>query len=76
MSGIGSTLDGAYSKSEDDEGNEFFLTRILCETCDNEFYVVKMPENMPSYCCYCGATFTNWKKQGESHEGTTDIQDT
>ena len=50
------TLGEGYSEAED--GN--ILCRVECGTCDNIFYVIQMPENAPSCCCYCGTKFDSF----------------
>jgi len=35
------------------------VARVACARCHNSFFVEVLPENPPSYCCYCGTQFTH-----------------
>ena len=45
-----------------DDEVEQNVSLVRCAKCTNEWFVINMGENEPSYCCYCGMKFKFYDK--------------
>ena len=54
------SFDGQQIPTMTFRGREVRLTGIICNECDNDFFVHDQPEHQPKFCPYCGIRFRDY----------------